>query len=130
MRQVRDDAMDRMGKQLRKGTQQPDIGPSRRRAFCRKTPYAGKRRLRSVEGIVRRSIKIGLIHRHGRVVPARTMLDLSSISLLCLDTRNPELAVKVMQRCMTSTRFHEAVLLTQADFRCDDPRITIHAGRR
>lgn len=57
------------------------------------------------------------------------MLDLSSISLLCLDTRNPELAVKVMQRCMTGTRFHEAVLLTHADFRCDDPRITVHAVR-
>lgn len=54
------------------------------------------------------------------------MLDLSSTSLLCLDTRNPELAVTVMQRCMAGTRFCEAVLLTHADFKCSDPRIAIH----
>lgn len=54
------------------------------------------------------------------------MLDISSTSLLCLDTRNPELAVTVMQRCMAGTRFCEAVLLTHADFKCSDPRIAIH----
>jgi hypothetical protein len=55
------------------------------------------------------------------------MLDLSNVSLLCLDTRNPALAEYVMQRCLTGTRFHEAVLLTHADYPGSDPRITVRA---
>lgn len=54
---------------------------------------------------------------------APTMLDLSSISLLCLDTRHPDLALMAMQRCLASARFHEAVLLTREDYVSPDPRI-------
>lgn len=48
-----------------------------------------------------------------------------SLTLLCLDTRDPDLAVFAMQRCMAGIRFAEAILLTHESFRLDDPRITV-----
>ncbi len=40
------------------------------------------------------------------------MLDLSAVTLLCLDSRSPQLAVGAMQRCLKQARFAKAVLLT------------------
>lgn len=40
------------------------------------------------------------------------MLDLSAVTLLCLDSRSPQLAVRAMQRCLEQARFAKAVLLT------------------
>lgn len=54
------------------------------------------------------------------------MLALPDVSLLCLDTRNPDLAVKAMQRCLDRASFREAVLLTRDGYRSPDPRITAH----
>ncbi len=48
-----------------------------------------------------------------------------SVTLLCLDTRDPDLAVLAMQRCMAGIRFAEAILLTHESFRLNDPRITV-----
>jgi hypothetical protein len=55
------------------------------------------------------------------------MLDLARISLICLDTRHPDLAVYAMQRCLAQAKFGEAVLLTRDDYRSPDPRITVRA---
>ncbi|MDD3327074.1 MAG: DUF5672 family protein [Zoogloea sp.] len=52
------------------------------------------------------------------------MLALPDVSLLCLDTRHPDLAFKAMQRCLDRARFREAVLLTRDGYRSPDPRIT------
>lgn len=40
------------------------------------------------------------------------MLDLSSITLLCVDTRSPDLAAWAIDRCLRQARFAKAVLLT------------------
>ena len=40
------------------------------------------------------------------------MLDLSAVTLLCLDSRSPQLAVRAMQRCLKQAQFAKAVLLT------------------
>lgn len=40
------------------------------------------------------------------------MLDLSSITLLCVDTRSPELAEWALARCLRQARFAKAVLMT------------------
>jgi len=40
------------------------------------------------------------------------MLDLSSITLLCVDTRSPDLATWAIDRCLKHARFAKAVLLT------------------
>lgn len=53
------------------------------------------------------------------------MRTLESVTLLCLDTRNPDLAVLAMQKSMASLRFADAVLLTYKDFQVNDPRITL-----
>lgn len=53
------------------------------------------------------------------------MRALDSVTLLCLDTRNPDLAVLAMQKCMASLHFADAVLLTHKDFQVNDPRITV-----
>lgn len=51
------------------------------------------------------------------------MLDLPSVSLICLDTRDPDLAVYAMQRCLAQARFGEAILLTKTGYQSPDPRI-------
>lgn len=40
------------------------------------------------------------------------MIDLTDVSLCCVDTRYPALALQAMQRCMASLRFREALLFT------------------
>jgi len=40
------------------------------------------------------------------------MLDLSAVTLLCLDSRSPQLAVRAMQKCLEQAQFAKAVLLT------------------
>lgn len=40
------------------------------------------------------------------------MLDLSSITLFCVDTRSPDLATWAIDRCLRQARFAKAVLLT------------------
>lgn len=40
------------------------------------------------------------------------MLDLSSITLLCVDTRSPDLAIWAIDRCLRQAHFAKAVLLT------------------
>ena len=55
------------------------------------------------------------------------MLALPDVSLLCLDTRHPDLAFKAMQRCLDRARFREAVLLTRDGYGSPDPRITARA---
>ena len=55
------------------------------------------------------------------------MLALPDVSLLCLDTRHPDLALKAMQRCLDRARFREAVLLTRDGYGSPDPRITARA---
>lgn len=58
--------------------------------------------------------------------PARPwMLNLPDVSLACLDTRHPELAVFAMQHCLDQAHFGEAVLLTVADYASPDPRIRV-----
>lgn len=52
---------------------------------------------------------------------------LNAVTLLCLDTRDPEGAVSGMQRCMAALGFAEAILLTHDQYRCPDPRITVKA---
>lgn len=54
-------------------------------------------------------------------------LTLGEVSLICLDTRYPALAVAAMQRCLDQALFAEAVLLTHAGFTCCDPRIQIRS---
>lgn len=53
------------------------------------------------------------------------MRALESVTLLCLDTRNPDLAVLAMQKCMARLRFADAVLLTHKEFQVNDPRIKV-----
>lgn len=53
------------------------------------------------------------------------MLDLSRISLLCLDTRRPDLAEYAIRRCLDRARFGEVKLLTHGDYRSADPRIQV-----
>jgi hypothetical protein len=55
------------------------------------------------------------------------MLELPRISLICLDTRHPDLALYAMQRCLDRVRFGEAVLLTRDGYMSPDPRITVCA---
>ena len=43
----------------------------------------------------------------------REMLDLSAVTLLCVDTRSPELALWAMKRCMSHAHFANAVLMTE-----------------
>lgn len=52
-------------------------------------------------------------------------LDLSTLSLACVDTLHPELAVQAMMRCLQHARFGEAKLLTRPGFRSPDPRIEV-----
>lgn len=58
------------------------------------------------------------------------MLDLPNVSLVCLDTRHPELAVFAMRRCLDQARFGEAVLLTVADYVSPDQRIRVQPVMR
>lgn len=58
------------------------------------------------------------------------MLKLPNVSLVCLDTRHPELAVFAMQRCLDQACFGEAVLLTVADYVSPDPRIRVQPVAR
>jgi hypothetical protein len=58
------------------------------------------------------------------------MLKLPNVSLLCLDTRHPELAVFAMQRCLDQACFGEAVLLTVAGYVSPDPRIRVQPVAR
>lgn len=53
------------------------------------------------------------------------MLDLPNVSLICLDTRHPNLAASAMGRCLDRAKFGEAVLLTGAGFISPDPRISV-----
>jgi hypothetical protein len=48
------------------------------------------------------------------------MLELPNVTLLCVDTRLPALAIAAMQRCQAQVRFADAVLLT-------DPTLVAHA---
>lgn len=52
---------------------------------------------------------------------------LNAVTLLCLDTRDPEGAVSGMQRCLEHLDFAAAILLTHDQYRCSDPRITVKA---
>lgn len=53
------------------------------------------------------------------------MLDLPDVSLICLDTRSPDLAVFAMARCLDRVGFGEAVLLTHGGYTSTDPRIKV-----
>lgn len=53
------------------------------------------------------------------------MLELARISLICLDTRHPDLAIYAMQRCLDQACFGEAVLLTRDGYKSPDPRIAV-----
>lgn len=53
------------------------------------------------------------------------MRNLDAVTLLCLDTRDPEGAVSGMQRCMHGLHYAEAILLTHDQYQCDDSRITV-----
>lgn len=55
------------------------------------------------------------------------MRRLNTVTLLCLDTRDPEGAVQGMKRCMAELEFADAILLTHDQYRCDDPRIKVQA---
>ena len=43
------------------------------------------------------------------------MLNLSNVTLLCVETRDPELAHWAIDRCLEGTRFAKVVLLTNID---------------
>ncbi|MDD2988185.1 MAG: DUF5672 family protein [Zoogloea sp.] len=58
------------------------------------------------------------------------MLKLPDVSLACLDTRHPDLAVFAMQRCLAQAHFREAILLTVEGYVSPDPRIIIHPVAR
>lgn len=47
--------------------------------------------------------------------PVRSMLDLSSITLICVDTRAPDLATWAINRCLRHARFGAVVLMTNLD---------------
>ena len=55
------------------------------------------------------------------------MLNLNTTTLLCLDTRHPELADRALQKCLAQADFADAVLLTHSAYQSTDPRITTHA---
>jgi hypothetical protein len=55
------------------------------------------------------------------------MRQLPSVTLLALDTRDPDAAVVGMQKSMAAIQFADAVLLTYADYECKDARITVKA---
>lgn len=55
------------------------------------------------------------------------MRKLDAVTLLCLDTRDPEGAVRGMQRCMEELQYAAAILLTHDQYQCSDPRITVKA---
>ncbi len=55
------------------------------------------------------------------------MHKLDVVTLLCLDTRDPEGALRGMQRCMEGIEYAAAVFLTHDQFRCDDARVTVKA---
>lgn len=48
------------------------------------------------------------------------MLRLPDVTLVCVDTRTPEWALKAMRRCMAAAAFGDAVLFTAADCRLQD----------
>lgn len=45
----------------------------------------------------------------------KTMLNLSNVTLLCVETRDPELAHWAIDRCLAGTQFAEVVLITNID---------------
>ena len=53
------------------------------------------------------------------------MRHLSQVSLLCLDTREPDAAIRIMQRCLEDISFGEAVLITQQGYQSPDARIQV-----
>lgn len=53
------------------------------------------------------------------------MRQLSQVSLLCLDTREPDAAVRVMQHCLAEISFGEVMLITHAGYQSPDPRIQV-----
>lgn len=55
------------------------------------------------------------------------MRKLDAVTLLCLDTRDPEGAVRGMQRCMEELQYAAEILLTHDQYQCSDPRITVKA---
>lgn len=55
------------------------------------------------------------------------MLRLDTTTLLCLDTRHPELADKALQKCLAQATFADAVLLTHVGYQSTDPRIKTYA---
>lgn len=55
------------------------------------------------------------------------MRELNSVTLLVLDTRDPDAAVVGMQKSMAAIRFADAVLLTYDGYVCNDPRISVKA---
>lgn len=52
-------------------------------------------------------------------------LNLPGVSLLCVDTRFPDLALFSMQRSKEHVRFGESVLVTRRGFQCSDPQIKL-----
>jgi hypothetical protein len=46
---------------------------------------------------------------------AETMLNLSNVTLLCVETRDPELAHWAIDRCLAGTHFAKVVLITNID---------------
>lgn len=53
------------------------------------------------------------------------MRKLDNVTLLCLDTRDPDGAVWAMQKCMSDLQFFQAVLITHAAYCTEDARITV-----
>lgn len=53
------------------------------------------------------------------------MRKLDTVTLLCLDTRDPDAAVLGMQKCMEQLEFPRAILLTRDGFYTKDSRITV-----
>lgn len=55
---------------------------------------------------------------------------LSQVSLLCVDTREPDAALRVMQHCLSHATFGEAILVTHPGYESPDPRIRVrHVAR-
>lgn len=52
------------------------------------------------------------------------MLDLSNVTLLCVETREPELAYWAIDRCLRGTQFAKIVLITNLD-RVNEKRVDI-----
>lgn len=53
------------------------------------------------------------------------MRKLENVTLLCLDTRDPDGAVWAMQKCMSDLQFAEVVLLTHDAYKTADARIMV-----